>query len=141
MSTEERQALEQFPGGDSPYAGSVLKTDASGKFPVTWLCLDAWANRKIGGADLEATITLSDGLQSQSSQDLEQSASRLDAAQLAFARFLSQAQEAGKRAGNQDRETGQLRLEELQRETWQRQLNAKRHVEHLPKDQIGRGKK
>lgn len=141
MSAGERQALEQFPSGDSPYPDSVLKTDESGKFPVTWLCLDAWANRKIGSDDLEATISLSNGLQSQSSQDLEESASRIEATRIALSRFLEQAQESGKRAGNQERDTGQQHLEELQREIWLRQLNAKRYVEHLPKDPIGGGGK
>ena len=134
LSAEQRQALERFQGADGLFPGSVLRFEGSGASDTTWLCMDAWANRKIAGADLEAAIARANVMQPQAGHELDQAGRHIEVARLALSAFQLQAEKADREAVGQDRESARVQYEESHREIWKRRINASLYLERTDHD-------
>src|SRR5690606_8160414 len=122
LSMEQRQALDGFPRQDGLVPGSEWRVDEASH--VAWLCLDAWANRKITGAGLESAIDTSNGMQFQASQNLEQASLRIELTKAALSEVREQESRADKAAVAADRKFANETLEQAQRDLWLRRRNA-----------------
>ncbi|MGV3656050.1 MAG: hypothetical protein ACO1N5_17750 [Noviherbaspirillum sp.] len=134
LSAEQRQALERFQGADGLFPGSVLRFEGSGASDTTWLCMDAWANRKIAGANLEAAIGKANVMQPQAGHELDQAGRHIEVARLALSALQLQAEKADREAEGQDRASARAQYEDLHREIWKRRINAGLYLERTDHD-------